>query len=119
MLINLTNHPSTQWSAEQQEAAKAFGVIVDLPFPNVDPDGDESYISDLADDYLSRILALADGKPVTVHLMGEMNFTAALLQRLHQQRISCVAATTQRIVKELPDGTKNATFQFVQFRKYE
>ncbi len=36
--INLTNHPSTKWGADQLAAAKKYGNIVDIPFPAVDPE---------------------------------------------------------------------------------
>ena len=37
MLINFTNHPSAQWSAEQQAAAQVYGKVIDLAFPAIDP----------------------------------------------------------------------------------
>lgn len=44
MLLNLSNHPSSLWCDEQIKAAETlFGEIVDLPFPQVDPNGDEAY----------------------------------------------------------------------------
>lgn len=44
MLLNLSNHPSSLWCDEQKKAAETlFGEIVDLPFPQVDPNGDEAY----------------------------------------------------------------------------
>ena len=30
MLINFTNHPSAQWSAEQKVAAQVYGKVIDL-----------------------------------------------------------------------------------------
>lgn len=120
MFINLSNHPSEQWQAEQAAAATAYGPVVDLSFPDVNPDGDEQYIAELADEYLQKIFVAAQGcGSVTVHLMGEMNFTFAMLQRLRQHNIECVASTTQRLVKDMPDGSKNVQFQFVKFRRYE
>ena len=37
MFINFTNHPSAQWSAEQKAAAQAYGEVIDLAFPAIDP----------------------------------------------------------------------------------
>lgn len=34
MFINLTNHPSDKWSKEQLEAARKYGEVVELVFPN-------------------------------------------------------------------------------------
>ena len=120
MLINLTNHPSALWDEAQLAAAlQQFGNVVDLPFPDVDPAGDEQYIANLADEYLTKILSFANDAQATVHLMGEMTFTVALLKRLQSHNITCVASTTKRIVHEMPNGDKTVKFQFNQFRRYE
>lgn len=120
MLINFTNHPSALWDTAQLAAAQQqFGYIVDLPFPDIDPAGDEQYISALADLYLDKILSLAQDAQATVHLMGEMTFTVALLNRLRTHNIPCIASTTRRIVETLPNGDKKVTFQFNKFRHYE
>ena len=120
MLINLTNHPSALWDTTQLAAAQQqFGNVFDLPFPDVDPAGDEQYISDLADLYLDKILSLAQDAQATVHLMGEMTFTIALHNRLRTHNIPCIASTTKRIVENFPNGEKRVKFQFVRFRMYE
>lgn len=73
MLINLTNHPSALWDKAQQQAASQYGACMDLPFPAIDSEGDENYIDRLTDEYLQKILTLADGQTaeITVHLMGD------------------------------------------------
>lgn len=38
MFINHTNHKSTDWSTEQIAATRAYGAIVDMPFPNIGAD---------------------------------------------------------------------------------
>lgn len=119
MLINLSNHPSSKWSEKQLAAAHSqFGEIIDLPFPIVDPQADESQVVALADEYLQKVLHLSNNQNAAVHLMGEMNFSFALVTRLQNAGFICVASTTQRIVHELPDGGKEVQFKFVQFRKY-
>lgn len=119
MFLNLTNHPSALWSAEQTAAARQlYGDIMDLPFPSVDPAGDEEYITSLADDYVQRVLNMADGQPVAVHLMGEMTLTYAIVRRLQMHGITCVAATTKRTIHIMPDGQKMSSFKFIRFRKY-
>ena len=97
---------------------RLYGEIVDLPFPAVAPDGDEDYIAALADKYCSKVLEYAKTQTVTVHLMGEMTLTFALLQRLQIQGVPCVASTTQRETVE-EDGVKKSIFRFVKFRKYQ
>lgn len=119
MLINLSNHPSSNWSANQtSEALRLYGDIVDLPFPQVDPHADEDEVQELATQYAAKVSAMAGDMPTTIHLMGEMNFTFALVALLQKAGFSCVASTTQRIVNEFPNGRKEVQFQFVRFRKY-
>lgn len=116
MLINLSNHPSASWSAEQTAVAnKSYGKIVDLPFPQVLPDGDEAYIENLADEYLQRILGMKDVS--AVHLMGEMNFTFSLVNKLKAKGVRCVASTTKRETVE-ENGVKISKFKFVRYRCY-
>ena len=123
MLINLSNHPSANWSPEQVDVAQGYGEIIDLPFPNIDPAGDEEYIQSLCDEYLLKIDAICrDGacpvSTVTVHIMGEMTFTFAMVNALHSRGITCVASTTERVTKE-ENGVKTSEFRFVNFRKYQ
>ena len=119
MFINLSNHPSANWSAEQKTAAEQlYGEIIDLPFPQVDPHGDENYIVLLADEYCLKVKSVSKGQPTVVHLMGEMTFTYAIVSRLKTKGITCVASTTERMIKMMPDGKKVSEFKFVQFREY-
>ena len=46
--INYTNHPSINWSEAQLQAAKIYGEIIDMAFPEIDPHWDESQIYSLA-----------------------------------------------------------------------
>jgi len=121
MLINLSNHPSSLWSGEQiSEANSRFGNIVDLPFPAIDPFGDETYIDLLVDKYLTRINGLFEAMNLTdctVHLMGEMNFTYALVNALKNKGIRCVASTTVRNTTN-SHGLRVSEFRFVRFREY-
>ncbi len=113
MLLNLSNHPSALWPAVQ--LAACGGKVLDMPFPQVDPDGDEAYIEKLADEYLDKILKTKDVS--AVHIMGEMNFTFALVNRLKANGIRCLASTTKRATVE-ENGVKISKFNFVRFREY-
>lgn len=117
MFINLTNHPSENWSEEQLEAARQYGEIVDLPFPIIEPFFTTKDIEDLADITVDGIKGL-DANPI-VHVMGEMTFTYAIVTRLKALGVTCVASTTERLVKMMPDGKKVSEFKFVQFREYK
>ena len=116
MFINLTNHPSSGWSKEQLKAAQEYGDVIDLSFPNIEPHFTSKEINELAEITIDGIKVL-DNAPV-VHVMGEMTFTYAIVSRLKAKGITCVASTTERIVKMMPDGKKISEFKFVQFREY-
>lgn len=120
ILINLSNHSSSIWSEVQLSEAKEYGDIIDLSFPIVDENADEQYVKDLANTYLEIILDY--NKPnhnITVHLMGEMTFSYALLKLLQEQGIKCIASTTKRIVLgEKPGIKEEVVFEFCRFREY-
>lgn len=117
MFINLTNHPSYNWNKKQKLAADKYGQINDLPFPEVMPNLGHQEIQLIADKYAQKIYEMANNATVTVHVMGEMTFTYALVSRLKAEGITCVASTTERIVTE-KDGVKTSEFRFVRFREY-
>lgn len=115
-LLNLSNHPSERWSEEQKGVAiEQYQSITDLPFPLIDPSMSNEALSELVDQYYDQVLAT---QPTAVHLMGEMTFTHALVQKLKAAGIPCVASTSERSVTERPDGEKVVRFRFVQFRAY-
>ena len=60
-----------------------------------------------------------DGAGAT-HAMvqGEFRLAHALVRKLQQIGIVCVAATTHREVVEQSEGTKTTRFNFVRFREY-
>lgn len=114
-LINISNHPSAKWSPAQRDAAiEQYGNIYDIPFPDIDPDMDAAQMQAFVQEYFETIQSLS---PTAVHLMGEMTFTFALVQKLKAAGIPCVASTSHRKVEER-DGKKIVQFEFVQFRPY-
>lgn len=117
IFINLSNHPISSWPDEQLEAAKEYGTPVDLAFPIIDPSASEEEVGKLALLYLHRIMNFQKDTPITVHIMGEMTFTFALVCLLKKQNITCVASCTERIVEEV-NGKKISEFHFRKFRKY-
>ena len=120
MLINVSNHPVATWGPEQREAAeKAFGGVVDMPFPEIPPGWDVEEVVALARRYRDRCLEALRGASIrAVHVMGEHTFTYALVTLLQREGVRCVAATTRRKVAYLEDGSKRSFFQFVRFRSY-
>lgn len=119
MLINFSNHPSAQWSAEQTEAAKAFGDIADLSFPNVPADIDADSVSRLADEYCAMIFAMGAN---AVLVQGEMSLAFAVAAKLQRNGVPVFCACSERVCDTavLDDGTtqRRSVFRFVQFRRY-
>ena len=121
MFINFTNHPSASWSHEQVSAAEQYGEIFDIPFPEVDPYGDERYLLDLAYQYSEEI---ASHSPAAVLCQGEMTLSFAVASILMSRYgIPVLAACSKRIVStgEMgPDGefVKTVEFRFEKFRAY-
>lgn len=115
MLLNLSNHPSSTWPANQLATAiDQFGTVEDLPFPVIDPEWTTDEVRQLAELYFEKVY---QRRPSAVHLMGEMTFTFALVQKLKTAGALCLASTTERLVQE-EGGKKTVEFRFVQFRPY-
>lgn len=117
--INFSNHPSSGWLKDQIAAAKEYGEIVDLNFPNINPEFTSAMVGSIADDAVKTIASY--GKDTIVHIMGEMTFTYAVVTRLKALGFTCVASTTKRDPEKTiitPDGKKISEFEFVQFREY-
>ena len=119
MLINLSNHPYSNWQVTQKSVAVKYGECIDLPFPDVDPFGGEEYIQNLARLVVGEMEPLFEGEDITVHVMGEMTLMYAIIGLLHQKNIRCIASTTKRIVEEKSNGRKEVIFEFIRFREYQ
>ena len=128
MFVNCSNHPSTNWSEAQFDAAgkiikseniKTAFEIVDYPFPNVDPEMDEDELDVLAERTAEEIIALS---PDAVMCQGEYTLTYRLVNLLKKNEIIVVSACSERRVveKSREDGStvKEALFSFVRFRRY-
>jgi hypothetical protein len=122
MLLNLSNHPSSEWQEEQiSSAIETYHSIRDIPFPNVPPDANENFIQELADRYCEKCLQILSESTDTnnaVHLMGEMTFTFALVGKLQNKGAKCIASTTTRKAEQLAQNEKVVTFKFIRFREY-
>jgi len=118
VLINLSNHSKKKWGEEQVKMGEDFyGEIVDMKFPEVEPEASEEEIDSLVEEYASKIEQRTVTADVTVHVMGEMTFVYQLVNRLKGMGIRCVASTTVRDAVQEGD-TKTSTFHFCKFREY-
>ncbi len=117
IFLNLSNHPSEQWSDKQLAAAREYGDIEDMEFPDIPPGATGEELMNFAEKTAEEILQKAENADITVHVMGEMTFTYRLVSLLKAEGITCVASTTERIVEE-KDGLKTSEFRFIKFREY-
>lgn len=118
LLINYSNHPYRTWSDSQKKSAEQYGRVVDVPFPQVPPDADEDGIRELAGNAVADIARAAEGHPVTVHIMGEMTLVFAVVSRLKEAGVRCIASTTVRNAVVRENGVKETVFVFERFREY-
>ncbi len=118
MFINFSNHPSTGWTESQKQAAEQWGEVIDIPFPSVPGEANETFIEELAEKAVRDILIY---QPDVVMCQGEFTLAYAVIWRLKAQGIKTVAACSERRVEEIfKDGKyeKKATFEFIKFREY-
>lgn len=118
MLLNLSNHPLSQWSENQRrEANEQFGEVVDFPFPCIEPHQDLSKVEELVEETFRQILSQYDYKNLVIHIMGEQVFCYVMIKKMEKAGIKCVASTTERVVEE-KDGKIIKVFKFIRFRSY-
>lgn len=119
IFLNLSNHPSAQWTAEQLEAAREYGEVEDMPFPDVAPEAGSEEIRKIAGDIVSEVMEKARHFETTVHVMGEMSLTFQVVGLLKARGVRCVCSTSRRTVTDEGDGRKTVEFHFNRFRDYE
>lgn len=117
--INHTNHPSSNWDEDQLKAAGEYGEILDVPFPNVDPELDTTEVMELVNNNFKEI----SGKnPSCVLCQGEFVYVYHMVQKLKAAGINAIAACSERNVKESVDesgnNVKTIIFSFARFRDY-
>lgn len=119
--VNFSNHNSSKWGDAQLSAAKEYGNVIDVPFPMVNPAATKEEIQELAEKSVADILM---NSPSIVMVQGEMTLVYAVVKRLQDNGIKCVAACTRRrtdeeIQKLAAAGlTKEGMFEFMGFREY-
>jgi len=115
MLINLSNHPASSWSQEQWDAADSLAsYVLDVPFPNIDPNASLEDIARLAQDVFEKIKDDAG----FVNITGEMTFVYSFVKICEAAGIPCIAATFEPVVVKNPDGSETSVSKFIQFRPY-
>lgn len=116
-LVNLTNHPQTEWSQSQKDWFVArYDLVVDIPFPQIDPGLSTEDIQQIADSFLPSILAL---QPDDLLVMGESTFMVAMIRLAQAVGLRVIATTSRRNVEILDDGRIIRRFEFVGTREFQ
>ena len=118
LFLNLSNHPSKEWSSSQITEAKRYGKIEDIPFPDVSPTLTSEDINFLSEEIVNKIISKAPHYSAVVHIMGEMTLTYTVVSQLKALGYKCLASTTERDVSMDSEGNKTVHFEFRQFREY-
>ena len=120
VFINHTNHPLAGWSEEQLQAARQYGDIMEVAFPQIEAAWDEAEVDRLARENAGRILAL---KPSAVLVQGEFTYSYAIIGYLLQSKVDVLAACSERctecFVNEQQETVKRSVYKFVRFRSYK
>lgn len=135
LFLNLSNHSTSKWSAKQIDAAKVAAkaimgadpeaevVIINIPFPQVDPSAMPWEVEKLAKEVTAAAVydnADALTSSIVFHIMGEQSFCYHAFKAVEELGYhACVSTTDRKVVeKQNEDGTtvKTAVFEFVQFR---
>lgn len=119
MLINLSNHPVTEWDKRQLRLAEQkYGKVTDEPFPYIPPEADNKSVESIAWQMVEDICTTYNSKDIVIHIMGEQTFVYKCVSLFKGQGIPCIASTTERNVQLLGEGEKLSQFNFVNFREY-
>ncbi len=115
MLLNFSNHPTKEWTANQKNIAiDEYSTIQDLAFPPINPHIETHELDILVEQYLIQIREI---NPSAIHIMGEHTFTFKMVKELQKIGFPCIASTTERNASQ--DGNKKTIyFDFVRFRSY-
>ncbi len=117
--VNWSNHPYEIWDASQLTAAREYGKLDYIPFPDVPPDSSIEDIISLAESLVDEFVKkYPDTEQVVTMIQGEMTLLYHLLKLLENKGYRVVAATSQRDNQLLPDGKELKTFKFSGFRDY-
>lgn len=113
MLVNFSNYRYELWPEGLIDAAKEYGEVVDMSFPNVDPTLDEAAILALADVLSEKIIK---ENPDAVICQGEFTLLYAIVNRLKAAGIKVMVLCLER---SMDKSTNHPVFEFVRFREFK
>lgn len=123
ILVNYTNHPSAKWSSDQMAAAQEkWSKVIDIPFPQTEPEWGEKEVADCFDAFMSEVddklkpagLNISDTEFL---IMGEFRFTFYSVRTLLAMGNKVYAHAGKREV-EIVDNKSIYTFRFGRFVEY-
>lgn len=114
---NISNHSSNTWSEKQINAAKDFSLeIIDIPFPNVNPNYDNEKILSLCFEIMKKIEEYS-----VCMVQGEFSLTYMLTTMLIKLKgcVVVVACSERKSKEQIINGKteKISEFEFIQFRE--
>lgn len=116
-LVNLTNHPRSEWSEAQREWFESrYSRLIDLPFPQIHPESTSIEVCELAESMMPMVLAYS---PCHLLVMGESTFMVAMVRLAQFAGLRVIATTSRRNVEVLDDGRMIRRFDFVGVREFE
>ena len=117
MLLNISNHPSHQWSEKQLQAAIAdWNGVIDYQFPAVPASASTADVIKMAEGIVEDLHSNESYADVTAILIqGEFSLVINLANML-KGVCEIVVATSERNTILNPDGSKTVKFDFCQFR---
>lgn len=118
MFINLSNHPSNNWSEEQTLAAEKYGEIIDITCPVMDASIDEEQVKTLAETTVKKINEL---NPATIMCTGEFSFCYAAITELKKCGYKVFSTRSEnKVIDSIVDGIsqRNITYKFLEFVEY-
>lgn len=126
MFINLTNHPSINWSEKQIKEANLYGKIIDIPYHSIGTDiSYEDINKEVLDMYneIKYIISNNSDDKLKILCQGEYVTTYRLVNMIKQniKNAIVVSAISERITEEIIENgvtKKISKFDFKGFREY-
>ena len=121
--LNLSNHPISQWSEEQKQAAKNLrcGDLLEFPggLPLIPANAKIADVEKIAETIFKEVNKL---NIAAAYVAGEFTLTYILVSQLEASDVRCFVATADQSCNEVlqDDGSssKQSVFKFVSWQSY-
>ena len=123
MFYNLSNHPHVNWGNAQLEAARKWGDIEDVPFPEVNAQLDEQDILRAAQESVTKIQMSKDD---AIFVAGEYGFVFPIIDELLNQgkTVLSTASEDKTAYRTADNGTSERIIhynflKFIPYRRFQ